>query len=127
MGCFEPSVELNGLLDARRTGTFFLDVQSWAPWTGGYSITLNEVDPETANWSLNLNGLDFEGSSPQSRYDFLIVEGAGHGGVGSSYCWADPTSGVSFAFFSNCRQTELFHNHRMDVLSSLAHAAILPG
>lgn len=50
----------------------------------------------------------------------------GHGGVGSSYCWADPISGVSFAFFSNCRQTEAFHNQRMDVLSSLAHASILP-
>jgi len=49
----------------------------------------------------------------------------GHGGVGSSYCWADPTSGLSFAFFSNCRQTEIFHNQRMDVLSNLAHAAIL--
>ncbi len=51
----------------------------------------------------------------------------GHGGVGSSYCWADPTSGVSFAFFSNCRQTEEFHNRRMDILSSLAHAAVLEG
>jgi CubicO group peptidase (beta-lactamase class C family) len=27
----------------------------------------------------------------------------GHGGVGSSYCWADPTSGVSFAYITNCR------------------------
>ena len=49
----------------------------------------------------------------------------GHGGVGSSYCWADPTSGVSFAFFANCRQTEVFHNQRMDVLSNLAHASIV--
>lgn len=51
----------------------------------------------------------------------------GHGGVGSSYCWADPVSGLSFAFLSNCRQEEDFHNRRMDVLSSLAHAAILDG
>jgi CubicO group peptidase (beta-lactamase class C family) len=75
------------------------------------------------------------GIGPHSRGEFPVVRGLGaiahprtfgHGGVGSSYCWADPTSGVSFAFFSNCRQTELFHNQRMDLLSNLAHAAILP-
>ena len=27
----------------------------------------------------------------------------GHGGVGSSYCWADPESGVSFAYLTNSR------------------------
>ena len=27
----------------------------------------------------------------------------GHGGVGSSYCWADPDSGVSFAYITNSR------------------------
>lgn len=75
------------------------------------------------------------GLGPHSRGETPVARGLGtiahprsfgHGGVGSSYCWADPTSGVSFAFFSNCRQTEAFHNQRMDVLSSLAHAAILP-
>ncbi len=75
------------------------------------------------------------GLGPHSRGETSVARGLGtiahprtfgHGGVGSSYCWADPTSGVSFAFFSNCRQTEAFHNQRMDVLSSLAHAAILP-
>ena len=76
------------------------------------------------------------GIGPHSRGDFPVARGLGsiahprsfgHGGVGSSYCWADPTSGVSFAFFSNCRQTEAFHNQRMDVVSNLAHMSILPG
>lgn len=49
----------------------------------------------------------------------------GHGGVGSSYCWGDPESGVSFAFLSNTRQTDAFHGPRMDVISTLAHAAII--
>lgn len=75
------------------------------------------------------------GIGPHSRGEYPVARGLGaiahprtfgHGGVGSSYCWADPTSGVSFAFFSNCRQTEDFHNRRMDQISSLAHAAILP-
>jgi CubicO group peptidase (beta-lactamase class C family) len=51
----------------------------------------------------------------------------GHGGVGSSYCWGDPDSGLSFAFLSNARQDEDFHLRRMDRLSNLAHAAIRPG
>ncbi|MDB5412752.1 MAG: hypothetical protein JWR10_1087 [Rubritepida sp.] len=49
----------------------------------------------------------------------------GHGGVGSSYCWADPESGVSFAFLSNTRQTNEFHSPRMDTISTLAHTAII--
>jgi len=74
------------------------------------------------------------GIGPHSRGDHPVARGLGaiahprtfgHGGVGSSYCWADPTTGLSFAFFANCRQTELFHNQRMDVLSNFAHAAIL--
>ncbi len=76
------------------------------------------------------------GLGPHSRGETPVARGLGtiahprtfgHGGVGSSYCWADPTSGVSFAFLSNCRQTEEFHNRRMDMQSSLAHAAILEG
>ena len=49
----------------------------------------------------------------------------GHGGVGSSYCWGDPHSGVSFAFLSNTRiEDEERHVARMERLSNLAHAAI---
>jgi len=76
------------------------------------------------------------GIGPHSRGETPVARGLGtiahprtfgHGGVGSSYCWADPVSGVSFAFLSNCRQTEEFHGRRMDILSSLAHASILEG
>lgn len=49
----------------------------------------------------------------------------GHSGVGTSYCWADPTSGLSFAFLSNCRRDNAWHNKRMDTLSTLVHASIL--
>ena len=48
----------------------------------------------------------------------------GHGGVGSSYCWADPDSGVSFAYLTNNRVDEPWHTERTDIVSSLAHAAI---
>jgi CubicO group peptidase (beta-lactamase class C family) len=74
------------------------------------------------------------GLGPHSRGETPVARGLGaighprtfgHGGVGSSYCWADPVSGLSFAFLSNCRQDESFHSERMDVLSNLAHASIV--
>jgi len=48
----------------------------------------------------------------------------GHGGVGSSYCWADPESGVSFAYLTNSRVPDPWHSERLDRISNLAHTAI---
>jgi CubicO group peptidase (beta-lactamase class C family) len=48
----------------------------------------------------------------------------GHGGVGSSYCWADPDSGVSFAYLTNGRLADPWHGQRMDVVSNCVHSAI---
>src|SRR5882672_8546604 len=49
----------------------------------------------------------------------------GHGGVGSSYCWADPDSGVSFAYVTNSRVPDPWHSARLDRVSNLVHAAIV--
>jgi CubicO group peptidase (beta-lactamase class C family) len=49
----------------------------------------------------------------------------GHGGVGTSYCWGDPESGVSFAYISNCRVPDPWHSRRLDQVANLVHAAIL--
>ena len=49
----------------------------------------------------------------------------GHGGVGTSYCWGDPDSGVSFAYITNNRVPDPWHSERLDVVSTLVHAAIL--
>src|SRR6266567_4500811 len=46
----------------------------------------------------------------------------GHGGVGSSYCWADPTSGVSFAYLTNFVHPDPWHSARLDRISNLVHA-----
>jgi CubicO group peptidase (beta-lactamase class C family) len=48
----------------------------------------------------------------------------GHGGVGSSYCWADPDSGVSFAYLTNSRVPDPWHSQRLDLVSNLVHTAI---
>ncbi len=48
----------------------------------------------------------------------------GHGGVGSSYCWGDPDSGVSFAYLTNGRLPDPWHSARLDLVSNCVHAAI---
>ena len=49
----------------------------------------------------------------------------GHGGAGSSVCWGDPESGVSFAYVSNARQDEPWNMRRRDLVCNIVHAAIL--
>ncbi|HEY3917110.1 MAG TPA: serine hydrolase domain-containing protein [Stellaceae bacterium] len=49
----------------------------------------------------------------------------GHGGVGSSYCWADPESGVSFAYISNSKIPDPWHSRRLELISNCVHAAIV--
>jgi len=49
----------------------------------------------------------------------------GHGGFRSSYCWADPASGTSFACITNyLAASSLWHYQRLDRVSNLVHAAI---
>ena len=48
----------------------------------------------------------------------------GHGGVGSYYCWADTETGISFAYITNSRVPDPWHSRRLDIVSSLVHAAI---
>lgn len=58
--------------------------------------------------------------------DIAPPETFGHGGVGSSYCWGDPSSGVSFAYLTNARIPEPWHSWRLNQISNLVHAAIRP-
>lgn len=48
----------------------------------------------------------------------------GHGGVGTSYCWADPESGVSFAYITNNRVPDPWHSERLDLVSNQIHASL---
>jgi CubicO group peptidase (beta-lactamase class C family) len=48
----------------------------------------------------------------------------GHGGAGTSYSWADPTSGVSFSYLTNYVAPDPWHSARLDRVSNLVHAAI---
>ena len=48
----------------------------------------------------------------------------GHGGVGTSYCWGDPDSGVSFAYLTNSQVPDPWHSRRLELLSNCVHSAI---
>ena len=73
------------------------------------------------------------GLGPHLRGSTAVIRGLGsdapanafgHGGVGTSYCWADPNSGVSFAYLTNSRVPEPWHSQRLNEVSNLVHAAI---
>jgi CubicO group peptidase (beta-lactamase class C family) len=49
----------------------------------------------------------------------------GHGGVGTSYSWADPETGVSFTYLTNSQIAEPLHSKRLDEIATLAHAAVV--
>jgi CubicO group peptidase (beta-lactamase class C family) len=71
-------------------------------------------------------GPHLRGTSPTIRGLGTIAapDTFGHGGAGSSYSWADPDSGVSFTYLTNCRAEEPWHTRRLDRISNLVHAAI---
>lgn len=48
----------------------------------------------------------------------------GHGGVGTSYSWVDPSSGVSFSYLTNYVHPDPWHSARLDRVANLVHAAI---
>jgi CubicO group peptidase (beta-lactamase class C family) len=49
----------------------------------------------------------------------------GHGGVGTSYSWADPGTGVSFTYLTNSQMSEPYHSKRLDEIMTMAHAAVV--
>ena len=74
------------------------------------------LGPHLRGTTANVRGLG--GFAPPSAF--------GHGGVGTSYCWGDPESGVSFAYITNNRIPDPWHSRRLDLVSNLVHASILP-
>ena len=72
-------------------------------------------------------GPHVRGTTPTIRGLGTIASPAtfGHGGVGSSYSWGDPDSGLSFSYLTNCRAEDPWHTARLDQISNLAHAALV--
>ncbi len=128
-----------GYATARAMSVFYQMMAQGGMWNGRRIVSPRMVEFVTRDFTGNLVD-DYTGYAmhrglgPFCRGHSLSVRGLGaiahprtfgHSGVGTSYCWADPTSGVSFAFLSNCRRSNEWHNKRMDTLSTLVHASIL--
>lgn len=128
-----------GYATARAMSVFYQMMAQGGAWNGVRIVSPRMVDYVTRDFTGDMVD-DYmgypmhRGLGPFSRGHSLTVRGLGaighpktfgHSGVGSSYCWTDPTSGVSFAFLSNCRRDNAWHNKRMDTLSTLVHASIV--
>ncbi|NCX23189.1 MAG: class A beta-lactamase-related serine hydrolase [Betaproteobacteria bacterium] len=74
------------------------------------------LGPHMRGHSLSIRGLG----------DIAPADTFGHGGVGTSYCWGDPQSGLSMAYITNARIPEPWHSWRLNQISNLVHAAIRP-
>ncbi|KIZ46785.1 MULTISPECIES: serine hydrolase domain-containing protein [Rhodopseudomonas] len=128
-----------GYATARAMAVFYQMMALGGVWNGFRLVSPRMIDYVTRDFTGDLvddyTGFTMHrGLGPFSRGHSLTVRGLGaiahprtfgHSGVGTSYCWADPTSGLSFAFLSNCRRDNAWHNKRMDTLSTLIHASIL--
>jgi CubicO group peptidase (beta-lactamase class C family) len=72
-------------------------------------------------------GVHLRGNTPTIRGLASIAHPStyGHGGVGTSYSFADPQSGVSFTYLTNSRLSEPGHSKRAEEIMTLAHASII--
>ncbi|MES2197471.1 MAG: serine hydrolase domain-containing protein [Pseudomonadota bacterium] len=127
-----------GYATARAMAVFYQMMAQRGVWNGVRIVSPRMIEYVTRDFTGDLVD-DFTGyamhrglgpfSHGQSGHPGLGAIGHprtfGHSGVGTSYCWADPMSGLSFAFLSNCRRDNEWHNKRMDTLSTLVHASIL--
>lgn len=128
-----------GYATARAMSVFYQMMAQGGVWNGVRIVSPRMIDYVTRDFTGDIvddyTGFTMHrGLGPFARGGSLTVRGLGaighprtfgHSGVGTSYCWADPTSGLSFAFLSNCRRDNAWHNKRMDTLSTLIHASIL--
>ena len=104
-------------------------VQFLSPRTLAYAIRNYTADRVDAFMGIPMH----RGLGPHLRGTSIGIRGLGtlanpetfgHGGVGTSYCWADPQSGFSFAYITNSRVPDPWHSVRLDQVSNLIHAAI---
>jgi CubicO group peptidase (beta-lactamase class C family) len=72
-------------------------------------------------------GVHLRGDTP-SMYGLGSTAGAttfGHGGMGTSYSWADPETGVSFTYLTNSRLSGNVHTRRLEEIMTLAHSSVI--
>ena len=98
------------------------------------NLNLKTGEVTVASRDVQMNGIPMHrGLGPHVRGESDRIRGLGtlgapstfgHGGVGSSYSWADPESGVSFTYLTNFVSPDPWHSARLDRVANLVHAAI---
>lgn len=121
MAAFYQMLLQGGTLNGRRV---------LSPATIHYATRNFTGDREDAYMGMPMHrglGPHVRGTTPSIRGlgSLATPETFGHGGVGSSYCWADPVSGVSFAYLTNSRQPDPWHSQRLDTIANFVHSAIV--
>ncbi len=128
-----------GFATARAMAAFYQMMVGGGVLAGTRLVSPRMLDYAIRNWTgetidLHTGTPMHRGLGPHLRGTSEAIRGLGsighpstfgHGGVGSSYCWGDPASGVSFAYLTNCRIPDPWHGDRMDTISNLVHAAIV--
>jgi CubicO group peptidase (beta-lactamase class C family) len=127
-----------GMATARSLATFYQMLVNFGELNGTRLFSRRMIEYVTRNFTGDeidhLHGMPMHrGLGPHSRGLTAKIAGLGsiasprtfgHGGVGSSYVWGDPDSGVSYAYVSNSRLSDPWHSRRLEILSNCAHAAI---
>jgi CubicO group peptidase (beta-lactamase class C family) len=128
-----------GFATARAMAAFYQMMLGGGALHGRRVISPRMVQYVTRNFTAELKDAGMgnipmhRGLGPHSRGTSEVIRGLGtiahpstfgHGGVGSSYCWADPDSGVSFAYISNSKIADPWHSRRLELISNCVHAAI---
>jgi CubicO group peptidase (beta-lactamase class C family) len=130
-----------GMGTARAMATLYQALVHGGRLGGARLVSPRMVQYVTRNFTgdrvdLNMGMPMHRGLGPHSRGTTDGIRGLGslaspgtfgHGGVGTSYCWGDPASGVSFAYVSNSRIPDPWHSRRLDIVSNCIHAAIEDG
>ena len=127
-----------GYATARAMAAFYQMLAQGGTLNGVRLLSPRTVQYVTRNFTderidLNMGMPMHRGIGPHVRGTTATIRGLGalasprtfgHGGVGSSYCWADPESGVSFAYLTNSRIPDPWHSERLDRIANIAHSAI---
>jgi CubicO group peptidase (beta-lactamase class C family) len=128
-----------GFATARAMAAFYQVLLAGGTLNGKHLVSPRMVQYVTRNFTAERPDAGMgeiamhRGLGPHSRGTSEVIRGLGslahpgtfgHGGVGSSYCWADPDSGVSFAYISNSKIADPWHSRRLELISNCIHAAI---
>jgi CubicO group peptidase (beta-lactamase class C family) len=127
-----------GYATARAMAAFYQMLAQEGTLNGVRLLSPRTVQYVTRNFTeeridLNMNMPMHRGIGPHVRGTTPNIRGLGalahpgvfgHGGVGSSYCWADPDSGTSFAYLTNSRVPDPWHSVRLDRIANLVHTSI---